>query len=210
MRSTYKDYLLPRIHIGDINSDGYPDILVTIQYNNGSSIPYVLLNEEMPKGQSFGEGSDVVKLEKDTIDQRQAKNRYFNLNVTANEYHEVLSKYKNARFAVFTDMIENSMLDLIVVSENDDTTVPTISAIYNNLGGESFFIKARMLTDDVVGSPVRGASIKAVLTSLNDEKFVVSGSDTGQSAFGALTVPNIVIGVGRSNNFVEMFTVSSY
>lgn len=122
----------------------------------------------------------------------------------------MLSKYKNARFAVFTDMIENSMLDLIVVSEHDDATVPTISAIYNNLGGESFFIKARMLTDDVVGSPVRGASLKAVLTSLNDEKFVVSGSDTGQSAFGALTVPNIVIGVGRSNNFVEMFTVSSY
>jgi len=107
-------------------------------------------------------------------------------------------------------MIENSMLDLIVVSEIDDTKVPTISPIYNNLGGESFFIKARMLTDDIVGSPVRGASLKAVLTSLNDEKFVVSGSDTGQSAFGALTVPNIVIGVGRSNNFVEMFTVSSY
>jgi len=210
MRSTYKDYLLPRIHIGDINSDGYPDILVTIQYNNGSSIPYVLLNEEMPKASSKESDSDTPKLEKETIDQRQAKNRYFNLNVTSNEYHEVLSKYKNARFAVFTDMIENSMLDLIVVSEIDDTTVPTISAIYNNLGGDSFFIKARMLTDDVVGSPVRGASLKAVLTSLNDEKFVVSGSDTGQSAFGALTVPNIVIGVGRSNNFVEMFTVSSY
>ena len=76
--------------------------------------------------------------------------------------------------------------------------------------GDSFFIKARMLTDDAVGSPVRGASLKAVLTSLNDEKFVVSGGDTGQSAFGALTIPNIVIGVGRSNNFVEMFTVSSY
>jgi len=94
LRSTYKDYLLPRIHIGDINSDGYPDILVTIQYNNGSSIPYVLLNEEMPKVlREDGSDSDVVKLEKETIDQRQAKNRYFNLNATSNEYHGVLSKY---------------------------------------------------------------------------------------------------------------------
>jgi|TARA_B110000285_G_C15072782_1_gene588959 hypothetical protein len=68
MRSTYKDYLLPRIHIGDINSDGYPDILVTIQYNNGSSIPYVLLNEEMPRAQR-GDGEGETKyLEKDTID----------------------------------------------------------------------------------------------------------------------------------------------
>ena len=71
------------------------------------------------------------------------------------------------------------MLDLIVVSEADDKAVPPISGIYNNLMGDSFFIKARMLTDDVVGSPVRGASLKAVLTSLSDDKFVVSGSDTG-------------------------------
>ena len=36
-----------------------------------------------------------------------------------------------------------------------------------------------MVTDDTVGSPVRGASIKAVLTNLNDQKFVVTGSDAG-------------------------------
>jgi hypothetical protein len=47
--STLQNYLLPRIHIGDINADGYPDILVTIRYANGSSIPHVLLNQEMPK-----------------------------------------------------------------------------------------------------------------------------------------------------------------
>ena len=61
------------------------------------------------------------------------KNRYFNLNVTQNPYHSVLYKYKNARYAIFTDMIENSMLDFIVVSEPDDQSVPTISPIYNNL-----------------------------------------------------------------------------
>jgi hypothetical protein len=42
--TSIEKYLLPRIHIGDINSDGYPDILVTIKYNNGSSIPHILLN----------------------------------------------------------------------------------------------------------------------------------------------------------------------
>ena len=38
------EFLPPRLHIGDIDADGYPDILVTIQYNNGSSIPHILLN----------------------------------------------------------------------------------------------------------------------------------------------------------------------
>lgn len=45
------------------------------------------------------------------------KNRFFNLNVTANDYHPVLFKYQNAKFAVFTDIIENSMLDIIVVND---------------------------------------------------------------------------------------------
>ena len=66
-----------------------------------------------------------------------------------------------------------------------------------------FFIKARMLTDEKIGSPLRGASFKAVLTGVNDEKFVVQGSDPGQQSFGALSVPNVLIGVGKSNNFVE-------
>lgn len=30
--STLKGYIPPKIYIGDINSDGYPDVLVTIKY----------------------------------------------------------------------------------------------------------------------------------------------------------------------------------
>lgn len=143
------------------------------------------------------------------------KNRFFNLNVTANDYHAVLYKYQNAKFAVFTDIIENSMLDLIIVNDptadyNRENKVPEIAAVYNNLNAEMYFIKSRMLTDDKIGSPVRTAVFKAVLTSLDDEKFVVSGSDSGQSAFGALQVPSSMVGVGRSNNFIETFTVANY
>ena len=42
------EWIVPRIRVGDIDSDGYPDILVTIKYNNGSSIPHILMNQEMP------------------------------------------------------------------------------------------------------------------------------------------------------------------
>ena len=79
------DYLPPRIHIGDIDSDGYPDILVTIQYANGSSIPQILLNQEMPPTTTPKTGLSDLQFDKisiDTQDQKYSvsKNRYFNLN----------------------------------------------------------------------------------------------------------------------------------
>lgn len=143
------------------------------------------------------------------------KNRFFNLNVTSNDYHAVLNQYQNAKFAVFTDIIENSMLDIIVVNDptsdyNQQNKVQEIAAVYNNLNAEMYFVKARMLTDDKIGSAVRSAVFKVVLTSLDDEKFVVSSTDVGQSAFGSLQVPSCMIGVGRSNNFIETFTVANY
>lgn len=67
--STVENYLLPRIHIGDIDADGYPDILVTIKYNNGSSIPHVLLNQQMPRAQAPTSGLsdiDFKKIDKET------------------------------------------------------------------------------------------------------------------------------------------------
>lgn len=94
---------------------------MTIQFNNGSSIPYILKNDEMPIAMvpksSIGD-EDSKKLEKLSPAQRYQtnKNRYFNLDMKTNEYHHVMQKYQKAKYAVFTDMIENSMLDIMVVS----------------------------------------------------------------------------------------------
>ena len=82
------------------------------------------------------------------------------------------------------------MLDLVIVSKSSVTrtekellegkkNMPYISAIYNNLYGEMFYIKARMLTDNKIGGPLRSASFRAVLTDLNDDKFVVQCNDNG-------------------------------
>ena len=187
-----KDYIPPRVRLGDIDSDGYPDILVTIQYSNGTSIPHILLNEKLvnsipTKGLS---DEDYKRIDKESKDQKDAslKDRHFSLN--ENVYTKVLGKYQNAKYALFFDMIESSMIDLIVVSkksvirtdnelEEGLVNMPYISAIYNNLNTEMFYIKARMLTDSKIGGPLRQASFRAVLTDLNDDKFVVECNDNG-------------------------------
>lgn len=76
----------------------------------------------MPKGESIRQGLNEAEQQKVSTDTLQAyntnmKNRFFNLNTTFNDYHPVLSQYKNAKFAVFTDIIENSMLDIIIVND---------------------------------------------------------------------------------------------
>ena len=76
------------------------------------------------------------------------------------------------------------MLDLIIISkstvERTESELKSgkkplyyISPIYNNLHGDKFYIKSRMLTDTKIGGPMRSASFRAVLTDLSDEKFVV-------------------------------------
>lgn len=62
--ASLKGYIPPKIYIGDINSDGYPDVLVTIKYQNGSSIPHVLLNDIMPKGEKIKQGLNEAEQQK--------------------------------------------------------------------------------------------------------------------------------------------------
>lgn len=56
------------------------------------------------------------------------------MNLTANLYHPILQKYTMAKYAVFTDMVENSMLDLLIINkpQPEDSFSP-MQPIYNNL-----------------------------------------------------------------------------
>jgi len=39
-----KQHIPGRMHFGDISSDGYPDIMLTLSYTNGTSETQILLN----------------------------------------------------------------------------------------------------------------------------------------------------------------------
>jgi hypothetical protein len=75
------------------------------------------------------------------------------------------------KYAVFFDLNENSMMDILIVKG------PTadISAIYNNFGKDAFFLKARMISDDTIGTHVPSASYRCVLTDLEDHRFIAVG-----------------------------------
>jgi hypothetical protein len=44
--SSDDEHTMPgRLYIGDVTSDGFPDILITIKYINGTTRPHVLVNQ---------------------------------------------------------------------------------------------------------------------------------------------------------------------
>lgn len=67
-----------------------------------------------------------------------------------------------------------------------------------------------MLSDTTVGSPVVDASYRCVLTDLSDRKYVAVAGSAGQSAYHSLQSPYAHFGIGRSNNFIEQFTVAVF
>jgi hypothetical protein len=48
------------------------------------------------------------------------------------------------KYAVFFDLNENSMMDILMVRGPN----AEISAIYNNFGKDAYFLKTRVITDD--------------------------------------------------------------
>lgn len=111
-------------------------------------------------------------------------------------------------YAAFFDLLEDSMVDMMLVTQESGKV--KIHAIYNNIDRTSFFLKARMISDQTVGTPISEASYRCVLTDLSEGKFIAVAGSPGQTGFHSLMSPYSHVGIGRSNNFIEQFTVSIF
>ena len=91
----------------------------------------------------------------------------------------MLNTFENVKQATFFDLNENSMLDLFLVKNGANNGPSMITSIFNNYDKDAFFLKSRLVSDSNIGMTVPQASFRCLLTSLDDEKFMVSGSQTG-------------------------------
>lgn len=116
-------------------------------------------------------------------------------------YDKLLSSYDSVQYTAFFDLLEDSMEDMLLVTKGEEGL--KIHAIYNNIDRTAFFLKARMISDSKVATPVSEASYRCILTDLNDVKFVAVSGSSGQTAYNSLSTPYSHVGIGRSNNFIE-------
>lgn len=86
----------------------------------------------------------------------------------------------STQLVTFIDIDEDGRIDYIL--QQVVNGVPSLKVIYNNLVSDSFFIKALMLNskleraDNIYGDSSMGVSFRFVVTDLDDQKYVVAGS----------------------------------
>ena len=240
IKSNDMKHMPGRVSIGDISADGFPDIMLTMHYENGTDSPHILLNSPCHKS-VCGEEARIARrriftptsnaFEKFIVDDENDDESMLNsvfegrldrLNFTdsgddyrfmGEEFASQLSNFNDVKYAVFFDLMENSAVDILLVHDKPVEGEPMgtqLSAIFNNIDMSNFYIKVRMITDEASATQVMAASMRCVVTLLNDRKIVVTGGHTSQTSYHGLQAPFTFIGIGRSNNFIEEFSIAVY
>ena len=72
-------------------------------------------------------------------------------------------------------------MDMLIVTDKSlpsGETGTALKAIFNNIDLSNFFLKVRMISDEQTATQVMAASMRCVITLLNDRKIVVAGGST--------------------------------
>lgn len=179
------------LRFGDINQDSFPDFTVVLQNKaDYTQTPYIFLNS-----------ADVDQLTNEPIETQ----RYF-----SSKKAYVISKVQNAIYSSFFDMDEDGKLDLIVVKQENNNLMNTVG-FYNTYVYDSFYLKSLVLNEKTsyFGNEF-GTSFRFITTNIDGSRrmdFASQGIQVNTPL--SLNLPYAVIGIGRSNNYIENFHVIS-
>ena len=115
------DMIPGRFRIGDFNSDGFPDIIATVENLNNGTFTQVLLNSACPVK---GSGCSKRALISQTIDE-----------------YSLLKSMSSPQYAFFFDIDENGRQDIMYMSKVGNKPIQ-VKAIYNNLIEDHFYLKS--------------------------------------------------------------------
>lgn len=183
-----------RLRFGDIDSDGYPDLIATFELSGHNAFAAVLNNAPCkdPEAQGCNKDDRIFVYDQE-------------------KYNSDLKKHNDVNYAFFFDIEENGNLDIMLsvhdVNQRKDKIVPLMA----NYDQDSFYLKTKVVRsfkakNDIVLS---GATIRASFTQLGDEKYILVGTQRSQESYSNLGLTYSYFGIGRSNNYIEAFTVGA-
>jgi len=183
------------IRIGDINMDGYPDIILSIS----ETTKPIEIYESVPCHTKIGCNENATKANRRTL--------------LYSEHSKVLNRRQNIRSAAFMDIEENGTVDILLFGEQD--TAKRIYTVVNNLHNDAFFMKTITLngacpsicSKDQKYSPFGvnyiGSTYKFTVIDLVGQKRANQVAQLSQSNYNALQTPYCLFGLGRTNSYME-------
>ncbi|KAJ2315332.1 hypothetical protein IWW54_000359 [Coemansia sp. RSA 2705] len=186
----------PAVKVGDFDLDGYPDMAIVTKNNKESR---VRLLRSMPC-----DGCKAGKNEQ--LDRRDY--------ASVTDGVAALEQFTRVQDVAFFDIDGTGTLDLLVYYI-DKAGKKRAGSVYNNFFTDAFFIKALACPTDSdkhvrsYSGFLPGPSFKYLLVSDSGKKHVAQSTQAPQTAYRALFTPYTVIGIGRTNNYIEDFSVGS-
>lgn len=190
-----------QLRVADLDSNGYPDIVTTFKDADGDPVSAVLINSECGSDVSY----DVKRSLTSQATTQQCYDRTFD---TSNDYSRV-SEYGDTMYIFLLDYDDNGRMDFGMVAIGDNNTT-VLLAFYNNYAKDSYYVTAITYTQSgsAYGSKVYGVNYRGVYTTLQDSNKVFTAHQLSRTAFGALESPVAFYAIGRSNNYIEDFTLT--
>jgi integrin alpha FG-GAP repeat containing protein 1 len=199
-----------RIRIGDINIDGYADLLMVLYdpENNAGNYGQVTLVINQEGGITF-----------DTKSRSSSNDGYYTIldDDALTNAGDASITVLPALYASFFDFDEFGRLGMWIItqSKTDPATIPI--GIFNFVESENFMLKTLGLSgynvgdeDDIapkLGNIYYGASMECAVTDVLGDTRLAKGHQLAQSGYTPLDLPYSFIGLGRTNNYVENFAV---
>eukprot|EP01132_Coremiostelium_polycephalum_P006111 gene6111-7615_t len=197
------------IHSGDYNIDGYPDLLISFYKPSNDSddppSPHIELWENVPCTPALC-GSTQSS---------QSGRRTFS-RVTSGT--DALTQIENAYSAVFVDLGENGIPDILVLTNGNATAPAQVKAVFNNFYNDAFFFKTLGLNGVCVtmcptspkfpnpkpyGVNFPGGTFKFTYSDLSGSTHIQIGAQLYQSSYMSLQTPYNLFGLGRTSNYVD-------
>ncbi|KAJ2556153.1 hypothetical protein EV175_002108 [Coemansia sp. RSA 1933] len=198
----------PSVRLGDINLDGHPDLVFVTKKSSNSKDNRVRILRSTDCDPSSGDGkASGCKTGGGVIQQRGF--------TAVTDGVAVLDKLGGAQDVALLDLDSTGTVDLLV-HFRDTQGNQRVTAIYNNFFTDAFFIKAQACPTGTTGKHTRsyagalpGVSFKCLLVSDSGAKHLAQAVQAPQTAYRAMFTPYTVIGIGRTNNYIEDFSVGS-
>ncbi|KAJ2821505.1 hypothetical protein FBU31_004880, partial [Coemansia sp. 'formosensis'] len=184
----------PAVRLGDMDLDGFPDLAFVTK--RGGDTRVRMVRSTPCKAGECHVGS-----------RKQLDGRSY---VAVTDGVSALEQV-SAQDVSFFDVDGTGTLGLLVYYR-DGKGQKRVTAMYNNFFTDAFFIKALAcphLPQMACVGGVPGPAFKYVLVTDSGRKHVAQSAQAPQTAYRALFTPYTVIGIGRTNNYIEDFSVGS-